>query len=99
VASEMKNLAGQSKQATMEVRSILGDIQRSITSSVMLTEEAVKRVESGQQQIGFEQVTEAFRNIGIASQETATGTKQSERAVANLAVLSHQLRSAVERYR
>jgi methyl-accepting chemotaxis protein len=54
---------------------------------------------SGQQQIGFEQVTEAFRNIGIASQETATGTKQSEKAVATLAVLSHQLRSAVERYR
>lgn len=132
VASEMKNLAGQSKQATVQVRSILGDIQRSITSSVMLTEEAVKRVESGrqqanvadrtirqltenveesvrafqqivggsgQQQIGFEQVTEAFRNIGIASQETAAGTKQSEKAVANLAVLSHQLRTAVERYR
>jgi methyl-accepting chemotaxis protein len=132
VASEMKNLAGQSKQATVQVRSILGDIQRSITSSVMLTEEAVKRVESGrqqanvadrtirqltdnieesvrafqqivggssQQQIGFEQVTEAFRNIGIASQETAAGTKQSEKAAANLSVLSHQLRSAVERYR
>ncbi len=132
VAAEMKNLAGQSKEATVQVRSILGDIQRSITGSVMLTEEAVKRVESGrqqanvadqtirqltdnieesvrafqqivggssQQQIGFEQVTEAFRNIGIASQETASGTKQTEKAAANLTVLSHQLRAAVERYR
>jgi methyl-accepting chemotaxis protein len=132
VASEMKNLAGQSKQATVQVRAILGDIQRSITSSVMLTEEAVKRVESGrqqagisdrtirqltdnieesvrafqqivggssQQQIGFEQVTEAFRNIGIASQETAASAKQSEVAVANLAALSKQLRATVERYR
>lgn len=132
VANEMKNLAGQSKQATVQVRSILGDIQKSITSSVMLTEEAVKRVESGrqqadvadrtiraltenieesvrafqqivggssQQQIGFEQVTEAFRNIGIASQQTATSTKQSEKAAANLSALSQQLRSAVERYR
>jgi methyl-accepting chemotaxis protein len=132
VASEMKNLAAQSKQATVQVRAILGDIQKAITSSVMLTEEAVKRVEAGrqqadvadrtireltdnieesvrafqqivggssQQQIGFEQVTQAFRNIGIASQETATSTRQSEKAAANLNVLSLQLRAAVEKYR
>jgi methyl-accepting chemotaxis protein len=132
VASEMKNLADQSKQATIQVRSILGDIQKSITSSVMLTEEAVKRVESGrqqaevsdktirsltdsvqesvqafqqivagssQQQIGFEQVTQAFRSIGVAAEQTATNTRQSERAAANLNALALQLRSAVERYR
>jgi methyl-accepting chemotaxis protein len=132
VASEMKNLAAQSKHATVQVRSILGDIQKAITSSVMLTEEAVKRVETGreqadvadrtireltdnieesvrafqqivggssQQQIGFEQVTLAFRNIGIATQETATSTKQSEKAAANLNALSQQLRAAVEKYR
>ncbi len=132
VATEMKNLAAQSKQATVQVRSILGEIQKSITSSVMLTEEAVKRVETGrqqaevaeraiteltgnieesvrafqqivggssQQQIGFEQVTQAFRSIGVASQETATSTKQSEKAAANLSALSQQLRRAVEKYR
>jgi methyl-accepting chemotaxis protein len=132
VANEMRNLAAQSKQATVQVRSILGDIQKAISSSVMLTEEAVKRVEAGrqqanvadrtirdltgnieesvrafqqivggssQQQIGFEQVTEAFRNIGIASQDTAAGTKQSEKAAANLNALSQQLRRAVEKYR
>ena len=50
VASEMKNLAAQSKQATVQVRGILGDIQRGINTSVMLTEEAVKRTETGKQQ-------------------------------------------------
>jgi methyl-accepting chemotaxis protein len=132
VANEMKNLAAQSKQATVQVRSILGDIQKAITSSVMLTEEAVKRVEagrqqadvadramreltenieesvrafqqivggSGQQRIGFEQVTQAFRSIGIASRETANSTKQSEKAAANLNALAQQLRSTVERYK
>lgn len=132
VASEMKSLAGQSKQATVQVRSILGDIQKGITTSVMLTEEAVKRVESGkqhanladqtmrklsenleesirafqqivagsaQQQIGFEQVTQAFRNIGLASQETASSTRQSEKAAAHLSTLSKQLRDSVSRYR
>jgi methyl-accepting chemotaxis protein len=132
VANEMKNLAAQSKQATVQVRSILGDIQKGINTSVMLTEEAVKRVESGrqqagvaertiqeltenieesirafqqivagssQQQIGFEQVTQAFRNIGVASQQTANSTKQLEKAAANLSTLAGQLREAVERYR
>jgi methyl-accepting chemotaxis protein len=132
VASEMRNLAEQSRQATVQVRSILGDIQKAITSSVMLTEEAVKRVESGrkqadvadktirsltenthqsvqafqqivagssQQQIGYEQVTQAVRSIGVASQQTATSTKQSERAAANLSELARQLRSVVEKYR
>jgi methyl-accepting chemotaxis protein len=116
----------------VQIRSILGDIQKGIHTSVMLTEEAVKRADSGrqqsqvadrtirqltenldesirafqqivagsnQQQIGFEQVTQAFRNIGIASQETATSTKQSERAAANLSALAQPLRAVVGRYR
>jgi methyl-accepting chemotaxis protein len=132
VANEMKNLAAQSKQATVQVRGILGDIQKGITTSVMLTEEAVKRADSGrqqanvadqtirkltesveesvrafqqivggssQQQIGFEQVTHAFRNINVATQQTATSTKQSEKAAANLSSLAQELRSAVARYR
>jgi methyl-accepting chemotaxis protein len=99
---------------------------------VMLTEEAVKRVESGrlqadiadrtireltgniqesvqafqqivagsaQQQIGFEQVSQAFRSIGTAAQQAAASTKQSEKAAANLNALAQQLRGAVERYR
>ncbi|HVV43937.1 MAG TPA: methyl-accepting chemotaxis protein [Bryobacteraceae bacterium] len=132
VANEMKNLAAQSKQATVQVRGILGDIQKGITTSVMLTEEAVKRADSGrqqanvadqtirkltesveesvrafqqivggsgQQQIGFEQVTHAFRNISVATQQTATSTKQSEKAASNLSSLAQELRSAVARYR
>jgi methyl-accepting chemotaxis protein len=50
VASEMKNLADQAKECTVHVRKILGEIQKAINTSVMLTEEAVKRVESGKQQ-------------------------------------------------
>ena len=40
VANEMKHLADQAKEATVQVRTILGDIQKGINSSVMLTEEA-----------------------------------------------------------
>ena len=50
VANEMKNLADQAKDSTVQVRTILGEIQKGINSSVMLTEEAVKRAEIGKQQ-------------------------------------------------
>jgi len=50
VASEIKNLAEQAKKATAQVRSILSEIQKGINSSVMLTEEAVKRAENGKQE-------------------------------------------------
>ena len=132
IASEVKNLADQSRDATVQVRSILGDIQKGINTSVMLTEEAVKRVESGkeqagmadrtiremtesiqqsvqafqqivaganQQQIGFTQVMQAVRDIGQASQQTASSTRQLEKAAVNLTALAQQLQTAVERYR
>jgi methyl-accepting chemotaxis protein len=50
VANEIKNLADQAKESTVQVRTILGEIQKGINGSVMLTEEAVKRVETGKQQ-------------------------------------------------
>jgi methyl-accepting chemotaxis protein len=132
IASEVKNLADQSREATVQVRSILGDIQKGINSSVMLTEEAVKRVESGkqqadvadrtirsmteniqqsvqafqqivagsnQQQIGFGQVMQAVRDIGQASQQSASSTRQLEKAALNLTALAEQLQKAVARYR
>ena len=132
IASEVKNMADQSREATVQVRSILGDIQKGINSSVMLSEEAVKRVESGkqqadvadaairemmegirqsvqafqqivagasQQQVGFTQVTQAIRDIGQASQQSAASTRQLETAAVGLTALAQQLQKAVERYR
>lgn len=132
VANEIKNLADQAKESTVQVRGILGDIQKGINSSVMLAEEAVKRVETGkqqaevteqtinqmaattqesvqafqqiigatgQQQIGFEQVTQGMHDIRQAATQTAAGTLQLEKAAANLSSQSQQLRQAVGRYR
>lgn len=131
VANEMKNLAERAKESTVQVGSILGDIQKGINSSVLLAEEAVKRSESGkhqaevtektihqmmhttvesinafqqiigatsQQQIGFDQVAQGMRDIRQAAEQTAVGTSQLEKALANLNDLSMQLRAAVGRY-
>jgi methyl-accepting chemotaxis protein len=47
VAQEIKILANRSKEATAQVRTILRDVQKSISSTVMATEEGGKAVEEG----------------------------------------------------
>jgi hypothetical protein len=47
LAQEVKSLAGQSKQATAQVRSILGDIQKATGAAVMAAEQGSKAVETG----------------------------------------------------
>jgi len=132
VAGEIKNLADQSKAATVQVKTILGDIQKEINTSVMLTEEAVKRVDLGkhqadvaasairnmaanidqsvqafqqivagtnQQQIGFENVMQAMKDLSRGSEQAASSTRQTEKAAANLSDLGAQLVTATEGYR
>ena len=74
VANEMKNLADQAKESTVQVRTILGDIQKGINSSVMLTEEAVKRVEAGKQQADVTERT--IREMAETTQESVQAFQQ-----------------------
>jgi methyl-accepting chemotaxis protein len=102
VASEMKNLADQSKQATVQVRSILGDIQKSINSSVMLTEEAVKRVESGRMQAevadrtireltnNIQESVQAFQQIVAGSAQQQIGFEQVSQAFRSIGTAAQQ---------
>ncbi len=68
VAAEIKRLAEQAKGATSQVRSILSEIQKGINSSVMLTEEAVKRSETGKQQA--EMAEQTIRQLTGSTQES-----------------------------
>jgi methyl-accepting chemotaxis protein len=132
VAGEIKNLADQSKAATVQVKTILGDIQKEINTSVMLTEEAVKRVDVGkhqadvaasairnmaanidqsvqafqqivagqnQQQIGFENVMQALKDLTRGTEQAATSNRQTEKSAANLTTIGAELRAATEQYR
>ncbi len=74
VATEMKTLADQAKDATRTVRTILGEIQRGITSSVMLTEEAVKRSVAGKAQTDASQA--AIEEMGTRIQESVQTFQQ-----------------------
>lgn len=50
VAQEVRSLAEQSKDATNQVRTILSDIQKSITGAVMATEQGKNAVDAGVKQ-------------------------------------------------
>jgi methyl-accepting chemotaxis protein len=102
VASEMKTLADQAKDATMQVRSILGDIQRGINSSVMLTEEAVKRVAAGKERTDLTQHTitgisgqiqesvQTFQQIVASTNQQQLGIEQVMSALQNIRQASQQ---------
>jgi methyl-accepting chemotaxis protein len=102
VASEMKMLADQAKDATSQVRSILGDIQRGINSSVMLTEEAVKRVAAGKERTDTTQRTiteitgrvqesvQTFQQIVASTNQQQLGIEQVMSALQNIRQASQQ---------
>lgn len=102
VATEIRNLADQSKEATLQVRSILGEIQKGINSSVMLTEEAVKRVESGKKQAevtdktirelasSVERSVQAFQQIVAGTNQQQIGLDQITQAVRDIGQASGQ---------
>ena len=83
VANEIKNLADQARTSTVEVRGILSEIQRGIGTSVMSTEEAVKRVENGRtkSEIAAEtirQLTGTTTESIHAFQQIVAGTGQQQ---------------------
>ena len=83
VAGEIKSLADQAKEATAQVRSNLSEIQHGINASVMLTEEAVKRVGAGKRQTDATQATirdlaESVQESVLAFQQIVAGTNQQQ---------------------
>lgn len=102
VASELKVLADQAKDATIQVRSILGEIQRGINASVMMTEEAVKRVAVGRERSGMTQRTiegitasvqesvQTFQQIVASTNQQQIGIEQVMGALQNIRQASQQ---------
>ncbi|ARU32179.1 hypothetical protein CAP31_11110 [Sulfuriferula sp. AH1] len=74
VAQEVKSLAEQSKQATAQVRTILGDIQRATTATVLATEQGNKAVQAGVKQTG--ETGEAIRQLADSANEAAQAATQ-----------------------
>jgi PAS domain S-box-containing protein len=108
VAQEIKSLAEQSKQATAQVRVILTDVQKSINSAVMVTEQGNKAVDAGASQAATAEkairelansVNEAAQmaiQIAASSQEQMVGMDQVALAMDNINQASSQNAASVK---
>jgi methyl-accepting chemotaxis protein len=108
VAQEIRSLAAQSKQATTQVRTILFDVQKAISSAVMATELGSKAAEEGVRlstQAGeaidvlAESVTEASNasiQIAASSQQQLIGMDQVVSAMENIRQASLQAASSTK---
>lgn len=81
VAMEVRNLADQNRDATVQVREILGEIQRATNSAVMVTEEGSKGVDSGQHLVNragdsIRELAKAIEEAAMAAMQIAASTRQ-----------------------
>ncbi len=102
VAQEVKNLAEQSKQATNQIRSILSDIQKAMSTAVLSTEQGTKAVESGVKQSmeagesiqvlsdSISEVAQAAAQIAASSKQQSVGMDQVTSAMENIKLASSQ---------
>ena len=102
VAQEVKSLAEQSRQATNQVRTILGDIQKATAAAVMATEQGSKAVEAGTRQTevagdsiqalagSVNEAAQAATQIAASSQQQLVGVDQVAGAMESIKQASAQ---------
>jgi methyl-accepting chemotaxis protein len=102
VAQEVRNLAEQSKQATVQVRGILNDIQKATNAAVMVTEQGSKAVEAGVKQSvqagdsvqklgeSIAEAAQAATQIAASSQQQMAGMDQVVQAMESIKTASTQ---------
>ena len=97
VAQEVKTLAEQSKQATAQVRGILGEIQKAMSKAVLQAEQGSKTVESGYQRA--ELSGEAIRTLGNSVEESSEVALQIAATSQQQMIGMDQIGSAMENIR
>jgi methyl-accepting chemotaxis protein len=102
VAQEVRSLAEQSRQATTQVRTILGDIQQAANAAAMATEEGGKAVDSGYRQteiagssiqalaVSVNEAAQAAIQIAASSQQQLIGVDQVAGAMESIRQASSQ---------
>jgi len=102
VAQEVRNLAEQSRQATAQVRSLLGDIQQATNAAVMATEQGSHAVAEGVRQSAqagqsiqalassVSEASQAAVQIAASSQQQLVGVDQVATAMESIKLASNQ---------
>jgi methyl-accepting chemotaxis protein len=99
VANEMKSLADQCKEATVQVRDLLGEVERGIQASVVLIEEAGKRGLSGstftdEASVSIHQLNSQVHDSTQAFQQIVAATNQQRLAFEQVAEALLSIRQA-----
>jgi methyl-accepting chemotaxis protein len=99
VAQEVRLLAAQSKQATMQVRAILSDIQSATTGAVMTTEQGSKAVEAGVRQssaagASIGALADSIANAAQAATQIAASSQQQFVGMDQIALAMRNIRDA-----
>jgi methyl-accepting chemotaxis protein len=94
IADEIRNLADQSKQATVKVQKILSDIQKSMNASVMAAEQGTKSVEAGilQANTAGQAIQSLAQSVEFASQSAVQIAASGQQQIAGM----DQVASAME---
>jgi methyl-accepting chemotaxis protein len=102
VAQEVRSLAEQSKKATVQVRTILGDIQKATNGAVLATEQGTKAAEAGVKQAtqsgdsvkalaeSVAEASQAATQIAASSQQQLLGMDQVASAMENIKIATTQ---------
>lgn len=99
VAAEVRNLAEQSRQATVQVRDILGEIQKAANKAVMVTEEGSKRADAGVQLAhtsgrAIQGLSKRIQEAAHAAQQIAASANQQLAGVDQIAMAMGNINQA-----
>lgn len=99
VASEIRKLADRSKKSGAQINLLVADIQRAINSTVMVTDEGTKTVESGvniasETAAAFAGVANAINNVVLSSQQISLNAKQQSIAIEQVVQAMNSLNQA-----
>ncbi|MEX2182616.1 MAG: methyl-accepting chemotaxis protein [Gemmatimonadaceae bacterium] len=86
VAAEVKGLAEQSRKATVDVRRILGEIQRATSSAVMTTEEGTKQAAAATKLVAVQvgAMAQAAAQIVASAGQQSAGMSQVRQAMGSI---------------
>ncbi|MES2177624.1 MAG: methyl-accepting chemotaxis protein [Gemmatimonadota bacterium] len=93
VAAEIKTLAGEAKESTVQVRKLLGDIQRSTSAAVMATEQGTKQSAAAVRQVN--QAGEVITQLAMVVEEAAQAAAQIVASAGQQALGMDQIRQAI----
>ncbi len=99
VAQEVKSLAEQSRQATAQVRGILGDIQRATGTAVLSTEQGNKAVQAGVRQTAetgdaIRQLSDSMNEAAQAATQIAASSQQQMAGMDQVALAMENIKQA-----